>query len=177
MLHSVLWLKSVLEVGFYFSTWVLKSDLRAWFIKEPNSYLFRIQRTFKCRNKCLYNPPVFPDNRWRWRQSAFHQVLAEIPFISYCEVFTSKRGLLFFTQYILRGIPFVSFYIKSIFIRFCLYCLCIDTPLQPLSYYFACLQLINNELLCIIAGALPMFSARGCVPNIRSRECTRKYCP
>ena len=32
MLCSVLLLKSVLEVGFNFSTWVLKLNLRAWFI-------------------------------------------------------------------------------------------------------------------------------------------------
>ena len=55
MLHSVLWLKSVLEVGFYFFTWDLRSDLRAWFIYAPNSYLFRMKTTFKTHNKCLYN--------------------------------------------------------------------------------------------------------------------------
>ena len=31
------------------------------------------------------------------------------------------------------------------------------------------------ELFCIIAGTLSMFSARGCVPVIRPRECTGKY--
>ena len=109
MLHSVLWLKSVLEVGFHFFTWDLRSDLRAWFIYAPNSYLFRMKRTFKTHNKCLYNLSVFPDNRGRWHQSVFYQVLAEIPLISYCKVFTNKRGLLFFTQFILRGIPIVFF--------------------------------------------------------------------
>ena len=33
------------------------------------------------------------------------------------------------------------------------------------------------EFICIIAGTLSMFSARGCVPDIRPRECTGKYCP
>ena len=114
MLHSVLWLKSVLEVGFYFFTWDLRSDLRAWFIYAPNSYLFRMKSTFKTHNKCLYNLSVFPDNRGRWHQSVFYQVLAEIPLISYCKVFTNKRGLLFYTQFILRGTPIVFFRCASI---------------------------------------------------------------
>ena len=109
ILCSDLWLKSVLEVGFYFFTWDLRSDLRAWFIYAPNSYLFRMKSTFKTHNKYLYNLSVFPDNRGRWHQSVFYQVLAKIPLISYCKVFTNKRGLLFFTQFILRGIPIVFF--------------------------------------------------------------------
>ena len=39
-----------------------------------------------------------------------------------------------------------------------------------------------NALICIIAGALPMFSAREYVSDIhpvgrRPRECVKKYCP
>ena len=31
--------------------------------------------------------------------------------------------------------------------------------------------------ICIIDGALSMFSKRGYVPDIRPRECIKKYCP
>ena len=31
--------------------------------------------------------------------------------------------------------------------------------------------------ICIIDGALSMFSKQGCVPDIRPRECIKKYCP
>ena len=31
--------------------------------------------------------------------------------------------------------------------------------------------------ICIIDGALSMFSKRGSVPDIRPRECIKKYCP
>ena len=102
-------IKTTPYLVFYFFTWDLRSDLRAWFIYALNSYLFRMKSTFKTHNKCLYNLSVFPDNRGRWHQSVFYQVLAEIPLISYCKVFTNKRGLLFFTQFILRGIPIVFF--------------------------------------------------------------------
>ena len=30
--------------------------------------------------------------------------------------------------------------------------------------------------ICIIAGALSMFSVQGCVPDIFPRECIKKYC-
>ena len=59
------------------------------------------------------NSPPMGETRYHhcgyhsWHQSVFYQVLAEIPLISYCKVFTNKGGLLFFTQYILRGIPIV----------------------------------------------------------------------
>ena len=59
--------------------------------------------------KCIYNPVLFPDKRGRWHQSVFHQVLAEIPLVSYCKVFTNKRDLLFFIHFILRGIPCACF--------------------------------------------------------------------
>ena len=36
---------------------------------------------------------------------------------------------------------------------------------------------VNILLICIIAGALSMFSMWGCVPDIRPRECIKKYCP
>ena len=39
----------------------------------------------------------------------FHQVLAEIPLVSFCKVFTNKRYLLFFIHFILRGIPCACF--------------------------------------------------------------------
>ena len=33
------------------------------------------------------------------------------------------------------------------------------------------------EFICIIAGTLLIFPARGCAPDIRPRVCTGKYCP
>jgi len=39
----------------------------------------------------------------------FHQVLAEIPLVSFCKVFTNKRDLLFFIHFISRGIPCACF--------------------------------------------------------------------
>ena len=75
----------------------------------------------------------------------FHQVLAEIPLISYCKVFTNKGGLLYFTQYILRSIPFVSVYIKTISIRFWVYWLSFVHFSQPLLWHFACLQISTKS--------------------------------
>ena len=66
----------------------------------------------KGTNKCPFNPSVFLDNRWRWHQSVFHHILADIPLISYCKVFTNKRGLLGFTQFILRGFHLYCFTAK-----------------------------------------------------------------
>ena len=164
MLYGVLWLKSVLEVGFYFFTWDLRSDLRAWFIYAPISYLFGIKSTFKMHNKCLYNLSVFPDNRGRWHQSVFYQVLAEIPLISYCKVFTNKRGLLFFTQFILRGILFLFFLHQNYLCQVLLIIFRFWFRLQSLLVHIACLQHSNNEPHYIIAGALSMFPREDVFP-------------
>ena len=58
-----------------------------------------------------------------------------------------------------------------------LYYLGFEHTSQPLLWHIACLQYMNSESHYIIAGTLLMFSARGCVPDILPRECTRKYCP
>ena len=84
---------------------------------------------------------IFSDNRWRWHQSVFHQVLAEITWIFYCKLFTNKRGLLFFAHCILRSIPFISFYIKTISIKFWVWWLSFCLISQPLLWQFASLQL------------------------------------
>ena len=115
--------------------------MQAWFIEALISYLFRIQSSSKTHKQMPLYSFIFSDNRWRWHQSVFHQVLAEIPWIFYCKLFTNKRGLLFFRQYILRSILFVSFYIKIISIRFWIYWLSFDFSLQPLLWHFACLQI------------------------------------
>ena len=133
----------------------------------------------KCTNKCIYNPVLFPDKRGRWHQSVFHQVLAEIPLVSFCKVFTNKRDLLFFFSYTSYwGVFHVhvfhqNFFYQVLFIMFRFWFFL----LQSLFRHFACLQHISNELLYIIAGALLMFPARGCVPNILPRECTGNTLP
>mgnify|MGYP006877062205 CR=1 FL=1 len=131
----------------------------------------------KCINKCIYNPVLFPDKRGRWHQSVFHQVLAEIPLVSFCKVFTNKRDLLFFIHFILRGIPYACFPSKHFLSGVVYNVQILIFMLQPLYWHFACLQHISNELLYIIAGALSMFPARGCVPNILPRECTGNTLP
>ena len=128
--------------------------------------------------KCIYNPVLFPDKRGRWHQSVFHQVLAEIPLVSFCKVFTNKRDLLFFIHFILRGVPrscfpskfFLSGAVYNVQILILCYSHCLDILLacniSSMSYFHHC-----------IAGALSMFPARGCVPNILPRECTGNTLP
>jgi len=77
----------------------------------------------------------------------FHQVLAEIPLVSYCKVFTNKRDLLFFIHFILRGIP-LAFFLSKLFLPGVVYNVqVLIFSLQPLSWHFACLRYIINELL------------------------------
>ena len=77
----------------------------------------------------------------------FHQVLAEIPLVSYCKVFTNKRDLLFFIHFILRGIP-LAFFLSKLFLPGVVYNVqVLIFSLQPLSWHFACLRHIINELL------------------------------
>ena len=90
--------------------------------------------------------------------------------------YQQKRSSVFHTLHI-EGYSISIFSIKTFSSRCCLYCSGIDLSLQPLFWHFACLQHISNELLKIIAGALLMFPARGCVPNILPRECTGNTLP
>ena len=77
----------------------------------------------------------------------FHQVLAEIPLVSFCKVFTNKRDLLFFIHFILRGIP-LAFFLSKLFLPGVVYNVqVLIFSLQPLSWHFACLRHIINELL------------------------------
>ena len=65
--------------------------------------------------------------------AVFHQVLAEIPFVSFCKVFTNKRDLLFFIHFILRGIP-LAFFLSKLFLPGVVYNVqVLIFSLQPLS--------------------------------------------
>ena len=96
MHHSVLWQKSVVQVRFYI-TYVI------WNKKcEPDSSRHYVNHTcleskvnYKHPNKWFYNHSFFPDNRWRWRKSVFHHVLAENLLILYKELFTNIIGKVF----------------------------------------------------------------------------------
>ena len=148
MLCSVLLLKSVLEVRFNFSTWVWN-----WTCKPRCLFHIYLESKvpLKCTNKCIYNPVLFLDKRWCWHQSVFHQVLAEIPLVSFCKVFTNKRDLLFFIHFILRGIPCACFPSKHFLTGVVYNVQILIFMLQPLFQHFASLQHISNELL---AGTL-----------------------
>jgi len=95
MLHSILWLQCVLNSDFSFLHEFWNQTC------EPDSSRHLIHTYLESKiplkgtNKCPFNPSVFLDNRWRWHQSMFHHILAEIPLFSYCKVFTNKRRLLF----------------------------------------------------------------------------------
>ena len=53
---------------------------------------------------------------------------------------------------------------------FILFKFCLDGTTNVMPF---CLPAnVYIEFICIIAGTLSMFSARGCVPDIRHRECT-----
>ena len=87
----------------------------------------------------------------------FHQVLAEIPLVSYCKVFTNKRDLLFFIHFILRGIP-LAFFLSKLFLPGVVYNVqVLNFSLQPLSWHIACLRHIINELLSSLPGHCQCF--------------------